>query len=397
MSGVASVPARPALAPLRRLASAAALLALAACARMPTAGPHGDDVVATASAPGARGVQIVAIDGTVAGRLREKVRARSFADALDTTDAAAAASVIGPGDTVEVTLWEAPPATLFGAGPVDPRAPSTARSLTLPEQLVDREGSIRVPFAGNIRAAGRSPQQVQAEIVSRLAGKAHRPEALVRIVRNGSSAVTVVGEVAQSLRLPLTPAGERLLDALAAAGGVRQPVHRTTVQLTRGGAFHAMPLDEVIRDPRQNVPLRSGDVVTAVSQPLALTVLGATGRNEELQFESQGITLAQALARAGGLNDARSDPQGVFVFRFERADALDWPLRPVATTPDGRVPVVYRLDLSRAGSFFLMQQFPMEDRDVLYVSNAPAAELQKFLNLVFTVAYPVLNTIQVVR
>ena len=382
---------------LRRVAAAAALLALAACARMPTAGPHGDQVMAAASAPGARGVQVVPIDAAVAGRLRERVRARSFAEALDGAPAASVAPVIGPGDTVEVTLWEAPPATLFGTGPVDPRNPSTVRAITLPEQLVDREGSIRVPFAGSIRAAGRNPQQVQSEIVSRLARKAHQPEALVRIVRNGSSTVTVVGEVAQSVRLPLTPAGERLLDALAAAGGVRQPVHRTTVQLTRGGEFHAMPLDQVIRDPRQNVPLRAGDVLTAVSQPLALTVLGATGRNEELQFESQGITLAQALARAGGLNDARSDPQGVFVFRFERADALDWPQQPIAATPDGRVPVVYRLDLSQAGSFFLMQEFRMEDRDVLYVSNAPAAELQKFLNLVFTVTYPVLNTIQVVR
>jgi polysaccharide export outer membrane protein len=54
------------------------------------------------------------------------------------------------------------------------------------------------------------------------------------------------------------------------------------------------------------------------------------------------------------------------------------------------VPVVYRIDLTNPGSFFLMQSFPTENKDVLYVSNAPVTELQKFLNLLFTVAYPVI-------
>jgi polysaccharide export outer membrane protein len=161
--------------------------------------------------------------------------------------------------------------------------------------------------------------------------------------------------------------------------------------------FASMPLDAVIRDPKQNVRLRAGDVVTAVHQPLAFTALGATGKNEEIPFEAQGITLAQALARAGGMNDARSDPRGVFVFRFEPVDALEWPRQPVAATPEGRVPVVYRINLASAESFFVMQSFRMQDKDVLYVSNAPAVELQKFLNLVFTVTYPVLNTMQVLR
>ncbi len=44
-----------------------------------------------------------------------------------------------------------------------------------------------------------------------------------------------------------------------------------------------------------------------------------------------------------------------------------------------------------------MQGFDVHDKDVLYVSNAPAAELQKFLNLVFSVAYPALTTYQLTR
>ena len=324
-----------------------------------------------------------------------KRRYQLFSESLGTDRGPA--NDIGSGDVLEINIWEAPPATLFGGGVSDPRSPSSVRSTTLPEQMVDRDGFITVPFAGRIRAAGQSAQAVEAEIARKLKGKANQPEALVRTVRNASSTVTVVGEVSSSVRMPLTAGGERLLDALAAAGGVRQPVSKLTLQVTRGNTFQSLPLDVVIRDPKQNVYLRAGDVVTAIFQPLSFVALGATGKNDEINFEAQGINLAQALARVGGLQDLRSDPRGVFVFRFEPESALTWSKQPVTTTPDGQVPVVYRIDLRNPNSFFVMQNFPISNKDVVYVSNAPAAELQKFLNLVFSVAYPVLSTIQVAK
>jgi polysaccharide export outer membrane protein len=258
--------------------------------------------------------------------------------------------------------------------------------------MVDNAGYVMVPFAGRIKAAGRSAQALEQDIALKLKGKANQPEVLVRVLRNASSNVTVVGEVATSIRMPLTARGERLLDALAAAGGVKQSISKTTVQITRGEQFVTLPLDTVIRDPRQNVALLPGDVVTAVFQSLSFTALGATGKNEEINFESKGISLAQALARAGGLIDSRSDAKGVFIFRLEDGKALNWPRQPVTTTPEGQVPVVYRFDLQDPRSFFVMQSFPISDRDVLYVSNAPAAELQKFLNLAFSVIYPIATT-----
>ncbi len=347
-----------------------------------------------AAQPGAL-IQVVDVDDRVARRLLAQRRLSLFSETLGLQ--AAPALVIGNGDTLEVSIWEAPPATLFGGGTTDTRTPAATRATTMPEQAVDHDGTITVPFAGRIRAAGQTPMAVQDEIVARLKGKANQPEVLVRVMRNASSTVTVVGEVNNSIRMPLTAGGERLLDALAAAGGVRQPVSKMMLQVTRGESFQSLPLDVVIRNPRQNVPLRAGDVITALFQPLSFTALGATGRNEEINFEAQGINLAQALARAGGLQDSRSNPRGVFIFRLEPQNALDWPRQPVATTPEGLVPVVYKIDLRDPQSFFVMQGFPMSNRDVLYVTNAPAAELQKFLNLVFSVAYPVLSINQLTQ
>ncbi len=362
---------------------------------MPTNGPALAELDRGAGRPGMAAVQFVDIDESVTRRLLAQRVQRLFSE--DLADDGRGGLVIGQGDGLEVLIWESPPAALFAASAADPRVLATAGAFTLPEQIVDAEGYVSVPFAGRIRAAGETPQSVAAEVVRRLKGRANKPEVLVRQTRNVSATVTVVGEVTQSVRMPLTAGRERLLDALAAASGVRQPVHKTTVQITRGNQFHTLPLDTVIRDPRQNVPLRSGDVVTALFQTGSFTALGATGRQEEISFEAQGISLAQGLARAGGLLDSRASPQGVFIFRFERKDALDWPRSPVAVTPEGMVPVVYRLDMRDPSSFFAMRSFAINDRDIVYVSNAPAAELQKFLNMVFSITYPVLNLINTTK
>lgn len=374
----------------------ALLAALAAgCARMPASGPSRQEVVQSVP-PGASTIQIVELDDAIARRLFEQRRQATFAEAFGVP--AAGAQRVGAGDSIEIAIWEAPPATLFATNQPEVRGTSSgARPTVLPEQVVSEEGTITVPFAGKVAAAGQSLRAIEAEIARRLKGKANQPEIIARLTRHPSATVTVVGEFANSTRMPITPSNETLLDAVAAAGGVRHPVGKVSLQVTRGKSTHTMALDAVIRDPRQNIRLQPGDVVTAVFQPLSFTALGATGKNEEVPFEAQGISLAQALARAGGLQDARADAKGVFLFRFEPAGALDWPRHPVAQTPDGQVPVVYRLDLNNPASFFVMQSFALNNKDLLYVSNAPAAELQKVLNLVFSVAYPLLSAVQVTR
>ena len=368
-------------------------LLLSGCNSIPTSGFQRADADPKSTQANLRGIQIVDVTDSVSRQLFAQRATRQFSDAFTVTDSRG--HTIGYGDGLEVSIWEAPPATLFNPGTVDARgATSATRATTLADQMVNSEGFISVPFAGKIKVVGQSLQAVEAEIIKRLTGKANQPEVFLRLTKNVSSNVTVVGEVTNSTRIPLTAGGERLLDAIAAAGGVRQPVNKMTIQITRGENVFAMPLDSIIRDPKQNVMLSRGDVVTAMFQPLSFTALGATGKNEEINFEAQGISLAQALARTGGLRDERSDPQGVFIFRFEPANALDWPKQPVMSTADGKVAVIYRFDLRDPASFFVAQTFQVNNKDLLYVSNAPIAELQKFLNVVFSVTYPVLTAAQ---
>lgn len=381
---------------MRSVGMALALAALAGCSTLGSSGPTSGKIARGRSPAVANAdIRIIDVDDAVARRLASVDRGRSFAEVLG--EGQPVGTVIGQGDVLDISVWEAPPAALFGmlSGKID--APSAAavdiaQKTDLPQQMVDAQGMVSLPFAGVFRAAGKTPRQLEADIRTRLKGIANQPQVVVGLSRNATANVTVVGEVNTSARVALSPRGERLLDVLAMAGGARQPVDKTTLQITRGQTVVAVPMASVIRDPRQNIRLQPDDVVTAIFQPFSFTVLGATGTNAEIPFEATGITLAQALGRMGGLQDNRANAKGVFLFRLEDPAALGAPWSQGArTTPDGKLPVIYRLDLSDPGTFFIAQGFPVRDKDVVYVSNAPGVDLQKFVGIISQMAFSIIG------
>ena len=334
-----------------------------------------------------RGIELVEVDYAIADRLREDAARQRFSKEFE--GPVRAQHDIGPGDVLQVYIWEAPPAMLFTPQAIAAAglALGTSGMVSLPDQVVDDSGDIEVPFAGRVHVEGLTIAQVESRISAGLTGKANRPQVIVRLVANTTQTVTVIGDVAHSMEVPMSPGGVRLLRALALAGGVTRPVEKTSIQLSRAGHVATLPFQSVLRDPAENIPLRAGDVVTALYQPSSFTVLGAAGRNAEVNFEASGITLTEALARAGGVDDSRADPAGVFVFRFESPDALSWP-SPPRLLIHGRVPTIFRFDLRNPATFFAAQAFPIDNHDLIYVSNAPVSDLQKVLNIVGAIVYP---------
>lgn len=391
---------------LKRLATVAFLLALPACASLGAGGPSAKAISgAKGNLIDEAGIQVIDVTDTVTRRALESGRPVLFSESLG--DAPAVQTMIQRGDVVDVTIFEAPPAALFGtsatfgggdvSSALQNAASGNSQRTGLPEMMVDDTGHIRVPFAGSIRAAGRTPPQVARQIVSRLAGKAHAPEVIVRLVTNSSANVSVLGEVNTNGRVALTPRGERLLDALAGAGGVKQPADKVTIQITRAGQVVSLPLDSIIRDSRQNIRLQTDDVVAAIYQPYSFTSLGQTGTSAEVPFEQTGLTLSQALGRIGGLKDERANPRGVFIFRFENPAALDPALAATARrTVDGRIPVIYRVDLRNPATLFVAQSFPIRNKDVIYASSAPLSDFQRFVGILSSLAFTAIGLGQAV-
>src|SRR5271168_1063008 len=374
---------------------------LAGCATLPTAGPTVAQVFDQAVTDGQRHFDLVEVDNHVVATLLAQPT-ESFRTRFQKYGKPPAPT-IGIGDAVSVSIWEAAGGGLFSApetttGATTGGGGGGSRNTTIPEQTVTPDGAISVPFAGRIPVAGHTPLQVQDEIQQRLAEKAIEPQAIATVTKSITNTATVSGEVVNGTRVPLSVGGDHLVDLIASAGGAKAPIYQTFVRLSRGGVTATIPMDQLVSNPAENIYAWPGDVLTVIQVPQTFSVFGATAQNTEVPFGAEKLTLAQALAKVGGLQDLRADPRGIFLFRFEPASvvgALNAPA--LATGPDGTSPVVYRLNLRDANNYFYAERFPMEDRDVIYVANAPLTELQKFFTLVNTVTGPVISGVVVSR
>src|SRR5271165_2437539 len=361
---------------------ALSLMALGGCSTLPDSGPSAKDVTSqeTSAEQGPRYI-VVDIDEAAIDALKRRGY-DSFSARFGDRNISAE-PVIGVGDSVSVTIWEASSGGLFSAPMISDKVSAGSNSAMIPEQTVGRDGGITVPYAGRIHVAGKTTRAVQHVIEQALEGKAIQPQVLVNVSKAFSDSVSVGGEVSAGARVPLSVKGDRLLDVIAEAGGVKAPVNETFVELSRGSTTSRIPLTRVIADPREDIFLHPNDILTLVRDPQTFVAYGAMGRNAEIPFEADGITLAQALAKAGGLLDERSDPHGVFVFRYELASVAQ-KLRPESQLVErGRLtPVVYRLNLADPNSLFLEQSFHIANRDLIYVSNSPSTEVQKIFAII---------------
>jgi polysaccharide export outer membrane protein len=368
---------------------------VAACSVLPASGPSTIDIIAQESTDGQLGGYVlIDLDERVASICAAQPRAslqRVFAG-----DSPAPDIHIGVGDSVSVTIWEAAAGGLFSAAPGDQTINAGSRTATLPSQVVTRDGTIQVPYAGRLKVAGLRPAEVEREIVKALQGKAIEPQAVVTIAQNHSNTVTVTGEVTNGARVPLNVGGDRILSIIATAGGIRAPAHESFIRLTRGNKTASVAFNSILSNPKENIYVRPNDIITVVRDPQTFTAFGSTGRNASVPFDAVGISLEEAIAKAGGLLDFRADPAGIFLLRFEPTD-LAAQLEPGRSLPSqgNLVPVIYRLNLRLANSFFLARAFEMKNKDILYVANAPSDPVQKFLGLVGTVTAPAISGVGV--
>ncbi len=360
-----------------------AVFGLGGCASVPRSGPSAGEITDQAGTPEGEQYVLVDVDPAVAARVGRR-EPNSFAARFG-DHRPGGETHIGVGDAVTVTIWEAGPGGLFSGPLLSGRVSSGSNSALIPEQYVGRDGAITVPYAGRISVSGRTTQDVQGVIEKALQGKAIQPQVLVSVTKPVSSAATVGGEVVQGARVPLSLRGDRLLDVIAGAGGIRAPVHESFVELSRDGRTTRVSLTRVVNDPKENIYIHPGDDITVIHDPQSYMVLGAAGRNAQIPFQTDGATLAEALSNAGGLNDNLADPTGIFVFRYEPVSVVR-ELRPGWTAPPGAqtFPVVYRIDMTRAESLLLAQRFSVLNRDVVYVSNAPAVQFEKVATLLST-------------
>ena len=289
----------------------------------------------------------------------------------------------GIGDVVSVTIFEASAGGLFI--PIEAGV-RPGNFITLPNQNVDNGGNISVPYAGAIAARGRTPVEVQASIIEALRNRAIEPQAVVSLVDQRTSLISVLGDVNNPARFPANYAGERLLDAIARSGGPKSQGFDSWVMLERDGRRAVLPFGALVYEPANNIYVRPNDTIYLYREPQTFVAFGAVdgpspalGTARQISFDQWRLSLAEAVARAGGLSDFRADPAAVFIYRGEPRKVAEQLGADMSKNDGPVVPVIYQVNLRDPAGYFLATQFQMRNKDVIYVSNAVSVESAKLM------------------
>jgi polysaccharide export outer membrane protein len=367
--------------------------ALAGCSWLPAMGPTANTVVDKAQEDnGQARYDIVDVNDQVVATLLKRP-AETFSAAF-AQYAIPPEQTVAVGDALTISIWEGGSGTLFGETmAVEGAMTSTgSRGVTIPTQVVPRDGKISVPFAGRLPVVGRTAAEVQERIRRALRGKTQDPQVLVSIAESLFNSVTVSGEVVKGTLVMLSPRGEHILDVIASAGGVSAPTYDVFVMLTRGGVEVTIPYQALVEIPTENIYAWPGDVLTLIRRPHTFEAFGAAGKVAQIEFDQPTLSLTEALGKSGGLSDEKADPMGVFLLRHEPL-AIARTLAPLSPAFDAQatVPVVYHFDFSDVNSYLLAERFSVEDKDVLYIAPARSDAISKFFALISEFTSPIVS------
>jgi len=215
--------------------------------------------------------------------------------------------IIGGEDLIEISVYELPEMN------------KTVR--------VSGEGSITLPFVGEIKAEGLTQQELEKTIRGLLSERyITNPQVTVFIKEYRSKRASIIGAVKNPGSYALI--GKRtILDIISEAGGITEKASKK-LYLIRGSSSGSssesilVDLKELIEkgNPELNLPVQAGDVISIPPEKyIYIYVFGAVNSPGQFEVkESESITVLQAITKAGGLTD-RAAKTRVRIIRQEES------------------------------------------------------------------------------
>ena len=269
---------------------------------------------------------------------------------------------IGPLDMVQVVVWEHPELT----SPMGQYQPAG--------QKVTTDGKLFYPYAGELQAAGLTAQELRAEITKRLSDKIlNDPQVDVRVTGYHSRKMSVSGAVTKPGYVAFDENPMTLPDAIAGVGGFTKEADPSQLQLRRGdkvyninylNAFKAnLALERIVIKPNDQIFVPA---LTETQKDQKAYVMGEVGRPGIVNIYNGNLTLAEALATAGGLQALSATARGIYVIRNTSEKQID----------------VYQLNSKNAMALAMADRFQLSSRDIVYVDASELATWNRLLSLI---------------
>lgn len=274
---------------------------------------------------------------------------------------------VGPGDVLTITVWEHPELTI-PAG--------SFRGAEDGGSEVKSDGTIFYPYAGELAVVGLTTKEIKTLLDNKLSSVIKKPQVDVRVASFKSQKVYVSGSVLRPGIIPISATPLTLVDAIEQLGGLSDSASWGNVTFTRGGVTSNISLRSVYEDGKwsENLLLQDGDFIHVPRNDAEkIFVLGEVNRPQSILMSRNGTSLAEALATANGISESRADSRGIYVLRNTgiNIDAEGLPIYKAT---------IYHLNAASAVGFMLADQFPLEPRDIVYVSPAPITRWNRFLS-----------------
>jgi len=289
-----------------------------------------------------------------------------------TTSAGSRSQIIAPGDMVSISIWDSNDNSLLTA--------PEQRVVGLEEMRVAANGTIFMPYIGDTRIAGMSPQAARVRLQSELEAIVPSAQVQLSMAAGRGNSVDLVGGVSSPGSYPLPDRSYTVLSLISEGGGVRSDLNNPQIRLMRQGNLFGTSITRLYSEPNLDTRLVGGDQVIVENDRRYFLSLGAAGRQDQHPFEQDIVTALDAMAIIGGVNSSRADPEGILILREYPASALR------AGERGPRMErVVFTLDLTTSDGLFSARNFRINSGDLVLATESPVRSVQTIFGLVGSV------------
>jgi polysaccharide export outer membrane protein len=269
---------------------------------------------------------------------------------------------IGPHDRLQITVWEHPELNDPGGEKINPE---------LAGKMVQDDGMLYYPYVGNVPVQGKTANEVRDLLTQGLSKYFKKVKLDVRVLSFQSHRAAVVGQVKMPGIQAMTETPLTITEAISRAGGVTEDADTSNVTLARDGKLYKIDVMRLYEKggAEQNLLLKDGDVLNVSDRKdNEVFVMGEVGKQQALQINKGKLTLAQALAKAYGVDFNTSRAEEVYVIRTGELKTGELK------------PEIFQLDAKSPDALILADQFHLQAHDTVFVSTAGVTQWSRVLN-----------------